>query len=433
MPLFMSFRSLYTLIISVWTIAFGFSAIANAKTGDAPKTQNKYASIIIDSDSLEILHARKIDGARYPASLTKMMTLYLTFDALNRGEITLDEPMRISANAARTPPVKLGLKAGKTITVSQAIQALAVRSANDAAVVLAERLGGSEAEFADQMTRKAKALGMRSTIFQNPHGLPNSAQISTARDMAKLADAIMRNHKQYYPYFSQRSFSYNGQKYNNHNALLGTVDGVDGFKTGYTRASGYNLVLSAKRDGRRIIAVVMGGASGKSRNQHMADLIERGFTVMQQNDENRARDRQKVLSANLNADLVIPPAPRLVEKPTDRIQAFTLRAGSGHSQETVRIVRGANNMMIPAAHNPNSWAIQIGTFRTEYHAQQANSFLLNDIALNIQTARPHIIPVQKSSGPLFRARLGGISHKQASVACKTLASRGQSCLVISPS
>ena len=433
MSLAMNLRSLYTLIFSLWMIVFGFSPFAAAKTSNTTKTQNRYASIIIDSDSLEILHARKIDGARYPASLTKMMTLYLTFDALNRGEITLDEPMLISANAARTPPVKLGLKAGKTITVSQAIQALAVRSANDAAVVLAERLGGSEREFADQMTRKAKALGMRSTIFQNPHGLPNSGQISTARDMAKLADALLRNHNQYYSYFSQRSFSYNGQTYNNHNALLGTVDGVDGFKTGYTRASGYNLVLSAKRDGRRIIAVVMGGASGKSRNQHMSDLIERGFSVLEQNDANRSRDRQKVLSANLNADMVSRPAAREIEKPNDRIQAFTLRAGSGQAQDTVRIVRGADNMFIPAAFSPDSWAIQIGTFPTEFHAQQANSLLLTDDALNIQAARAHIIPVQRNAGPLFRARLGGISHKQAAQACKTLASRGQSCLVISPS
>lgn len=416
-------------MIALWTLAIGLAPFAEAKSSEP----NRYASIIIDSDSLEILHARKIDGARYPASLTKMMTLYLTFDALNRGEIRLNEPMPISANAARTPPVKLGLRAGKTITVEQAIQALTVRSANDAAVVLAERLAGSESEFATQMTLKAKALGMRSTVFQNPHGLPNSGQISTARDMAKLADALLRNHSGFYPYFSQKTFTYQGRTYTNHNALLGTVKGVDGFKTGYTRASGYNLVLSAKRDGRRIIAVVMGGASGKSRNKHMADLIERGFDVLEQTKTKRAKPNTIEHPVNLNADLVPRPTPRIVEKPVDRIQAYSLRAASGHKNETVRIVHGRTDLAIPDRLDMNAWAIQIGTFQTELHARQANAYVLADAQIDIGLATPQILPVQRKSAPLFRARLTGISHERASDACKTLASRGQSCLVISPS
>jgi D-alanyl-D-alanine carboxypeptidase len=429
----MVFRVFHTCVIALWTLVVGLSAFAEAKSSEP----HRYASIIIDSDSLEILHARKIDGARYPASLTKMMTLYLTFDALNRGEIRLNEPMRISANAARTPPVKLGLKAGKTITVEQAIQALAVRSANDAAVVLAERLAGSEAEFATQMTLKAKALGMRSTVFQNPHGLPNSGQISTARDMAKLADALLRNHSGFYPYFSQKTFTYQGRAYTNHNALLGTVEGVDGFKTGYTRASGYNLVLSAKRDGRRIIAVVMGGASGNSRNKHMADLIERGFNVLEQNTASRAASKLRANRmdnpVNLNADLRPSLVSRIVEKPVDRIQAYSLRAASGHKNETVRIVHGQTDMAIPDTLDMNAWAIQIGTYQTEFHANQANTYILADAMLDIGPATPQILPVRQNSGPLFRARITGISHKRASAACKTLASRGQSCLVISPS
>jgi len=425
----MVFRILYTCVIALWIAGVALPAMAATKSSKP----NKYASIIIDSDSLEILHARKIDGARYPASLTKMMTLYLTFDALNRGEIRLNEPMRVSANAARTPPVKLGLKAGQTITVNEAIQALAVRSANDASVVLAERLAGSEAEFASQMTLKAKALGMRSTIFQNPHGLPNSGQISTARDMAKLADALMRNHRGFYPYFSQKTFTYKGQTYTNHNALLGTVDGVDGFKTGYTRASGYNLVLSAQRDGRRITAVVLGGASGKSRNKHMADLIERGFDVLAQNEALRAKPNRIDNPTNLNADLLPPTTQRIVEITLNRIHAYSLRGGSSQNGETVRIVHGQKDINIPSALNLHKWAIQVGTYQTEFHAQQANAFFMNDPALNIAMAQPQIQAIQRITGPLFRARLAGISHKQASEVCKTLASRGQSCLVISPS
>jgi len=418
-------RILFFLGSIVMASAVGFAPMAAAKTG----TQNKYASIIIDHDTLEVLHARKIDSARYPASLTKMMTLYLTFDALNRGEIRLNEKMYISANAARTPPVKLGLKTGSTITVNEAIQALAVRSANDAAVVLAERLGGSEAEFATQMTMKAKALGMQSTIFQNPHGLPNPAQTSTARDMAKLAEALLRNHANYYPYFSQRSFAYKGRTYNNHNALLGTVNGVDGFKTGYTRASGYNLVLSAERDGRRIIAVVMGGASGKSRNQHMADLIERGFDVMAQKNATR----NMVNTPLLTADIKPFTAQRSTSPPPDRVQAFTLRAASGQAQDTVRIVRGAENMRLPAQTGVNSWTVQIGTYPTEFHAGQANAGLLSEPDFQFTQAVPEIIPVSRNSQLFFRARIGGITHKQANSVCKTLASRRQSCLVIAPS
>lgn len=394
---------------------------------------NRYASIIIDGDSLEILHARKIDGARYPASLTKMMTLYLTFDALNRGEIRLNEPMHVSAYAARTPPVKLGLKPGSTITVEQAIQALAVRSANDAAVVLAEHLAGSEVEFATLMTLKAKALGMRSTVFQNPHGLPNSGQISTARDMAKLADAILRNHRGYYPYFSQKTFTYQGKTYTNHNALLGTVDGVDGFKTGYTRASGYNLVLSAERDGRRIIAIVMGGASGKSRNTHMADLIERGFDVLGKMKATDPAPRQIDNPVGLNADLHPVPTPRIVENTPDRFHAYSLRTASGNKNQTVRIVHGKTDMTIPDALKLDAWAIQVGTFQKEHQAQQASIYLMQDAQLELGRATPQIVPVQGNSGPLFRARLAGMSNKRARSACKTLASRGQSCLVISPS
>ncbi len=413
-----------TMIFRVFHIALalvffiGLAMPASAK-------QNKYASIIIDADSLEILHARKIDDARYPASLTKMMTLYLTFDALERGDISLDEKLRVSSQASRTPPVKLGLKAGSTITTRQAISALTVRSANDAAAVLAERLGGSQDEFAHAMSLKAKALGMQSTVFKNPHGLPNAGQITTARDMAKLADALLRNHAKYYPYFSQESFTYGGRTYNNHNTLLGTVDGVDGFKTGFTNASGYNLVLSSKRDGRRIIAVVLGGASGKSRDKHMADLIERGFDVLRQNEQN------KIAAFALNAD-ERPKTIRKVEHMPDRVQTYTLRAAHSSPQKTVRIVRGANGMNIPDV-KANAWAVQIGAYGSTLQAQAANGAVQADPSLGLANAAPHIIPVQRASGFIYRARLGELTHETAQAVCKTLAQRRASCLVVAPS
>lgn len=241
------------------------------------KAEGRYASIIVDADSLEVLHARQIDATRHPASLTKIMTLYLTFEALDRGELSLDSQVKVSAHAARTAPFKMGLKRGQTISIDTLIQAVAVRSANDAAVVLAEAIAGSEEAFVEHMNRTAAILGMQGTQFRNPHGLPDDLQLTTARDMAKLALATMTQYPQHYHYFGQSHFR--GQA--NTNGLLRERDDVDGFKTGFTRASGYNLVISAARNDRRIIAIVLGGASSGARNSHMSDLIDRGFEVIE--------------------------------------------------------------------------------------------------------------------------------------------------------
>ena len=241
--------------------------------------EGRYASIIIDADSLDILHARQIDASRHPASLTKIMTLHLTFEAIDQGRLTLDQSVTVSRNAARTPPVKMGLRAGQSVRIDTLVQAVAVRSHNDAAVVLAETLAGSEAAFAQRMNAKARELGMQNTVFRNANGLPDDAQVTTARDMAKLAHATLARFPQHYHYFGQTEFR--GRK--NTNGLLPRAD-VDGFKTGYTRASGYNLVISGTRaiagETRRIIAVVLGGASKDSRNQHMGELVDRGFDVI---------------------------------------------------------------------------------------------------------------------------------------------------------
>ena len=417
------------ILLVVFAAYFGLGMPAGAKN----KPANKYASIIVDVDSMEILHARKIDGLRYPASLTKMMTLYLTFDALERGELRLDEPLRVSVRASRTPPVKLGLKAGRTITVHQAIQALSVKSANDAAVVLAERISGSEQAFAVLMTNKAKALGMQRTVFRNANGLPNDDQFTTARDMAKLAEALLRTHRKYYPYFSQKTFRYNGRTYTNHNTLLGQVEGVDGFKTGYTNASGYNLVISAKRDGRRLIAVVLGGASGKSRDTHMADLIERGFKVQKQMDKNR--HRQFALNADeLRIKRMTTPTAKMAK--TDTIHAYTLRAAhniAGQQAGTVRVVQGTSGMHIPAHAAKQGWGVQIGAFASAAAAKNANLLTKADASLNLTKATEIIIPVERTNGIIYRARLGGLEHAHAVYVCKTLVSQGQSCLVIAPS
>src|SRR5262245_40054984 len=242
-----------------------------------PAWAGKYASIVVDLDSNKVLHARDADETRYPASLTKVMTLYLVFDALDAGKLKLNERMTVSKAASRQQPSKLGLKAGATIKVEDAIRALVTKSANDVAVVFAEKLGGSEAKFVAKMNAKAKQLGLEKTTFKNSSGLPNKGQVTTARDMAKLAEAMFMDHKDRYNYFSLPSFTWNKRKYTNQNKLLKKVEGVAGIKTGYTNASGYNLMASANRDGHRVIAVMLGGSSGKSRDQHVSDLLEAAF------------------------------------------------------------------------------------------------------------------------------------------------------------
>jgi D-alanyl-D-alanine carboxypeptidase len=234
-----------------------------------------YAAIVVDAKNGAVLHAAGPDAPRHPASLTKIMTLYLLFERLEAGKIALDTPMDVSEEAARQAPTKLGLRPGDALKVEDAIKGLVTKSANDAAVVIAEALGGgSEEEFARAMTRKARALGMRNTTYRNASGLPNDEQLTTARDQALLGIAVQERFPKYYRYFSLASFTYRGNAMRNHNRLLGKVEGVDGIKTGFTRDSGFNLVTSVKRGPRQIVAVVLGGRSAGSRDARMRDLID---------------------------------------------------------------------------------------------------------------------------------------------------------------
>jgi D-alanyl-D-alanine carboxypeptidase len=233
-----------------------------------------YAAIVIDDKSGQVLHETSADEPRHPASLTKIMTLYLLFEQLDAGKFKLDSRLDVSRHAAVQNPTKLGLKVGGTISVEEAIKGLVTRSANDAAVVVAEAIGGTEEEFSRQMTTKARMLGMTSTTYMNASGLPDLEQITTARDQAVLGRAIQHRFPVYYQYFATPSFRYRNQEIRNHNALLGNVKGVDGIKTGYTEASGYNLVTSCRRDDRHIVAVVLGGRSNAARDSRMRELIE---------------------------------------------------------------------------------------------------------------------------------------------------------------
>ncbi|WP_244501684.1 D-alanyl-D-alanine carboxypeptidase [Stappia sp. ES.058] len=234
---------------------------------------SKYSGIVVDAKTGKTLYSYKADTKRYPASLTKIMTLYMLFEEMEAGRMSLQTRLKVSKYAASRPPSKLGLKPGSTIRAKDAILALVTKSANDVAVVVAENISGSVSAFGRRMTQRARQIGMKSTTFRNPSGLPNGKQVTTARDMALLGRAVQERFPKYYKYFSTRLYKYKGRRYGNHNRLLGRVKGVDGIKTGYIRASGFNLVTSVKRSNRHIVAVVMGGRTGASRNAQMKKLI----------------------------------------------------------------------------------------------------------------------------------------------------------------
>ncbi|MBK9082005.1 MAG: D-alanyl-D-alanine carboxypeptidase [Rhizobiales bacterium] len=260
-----------------------------------------FSSLVVDANSGRVLQSQNPDELRHPASVTKVMTLYMLFEQLEKGRFRLDSPLRVSSHAASMAPSKLGLEPGETIEVEDAIKALVTKSANDVAATVAENIGGDEDTFAEMMTRKARALGMSRTVYKNASGLPNPQQVTTARDLALLGRAIQDRFPRYYKYFGTPNFYYAGAVHRNHNRLLGRIEGIDGIKTGYTRASGFNLLTSARRDGRHIIAVVLGGKTARVRDNIMASLVETQIA-------RAATGRTTTMVAEANAEDA--PAPR---------------------------------------------------------------------------------------------------------------------------
>ncbi|MBY0565916.1 MAG: D-alanyl-D-alanine carboxypeptidase [Hyphomonadaceae bacterium] len=260
------------------TLIVGAALAMMAVGAAAPAAaQERYAAIVMDARTNEVLLEDQADAGRYPASLTKMMTLYMLFEAIERGDLTMDTRLTASRNASRQPPSRLGLRRNDTITVEQAISALIVQSANDVATVVAERLGGTEARFAAAMTTRARELGMTETRFANASGLPDNRHRTTARDMALLSQALWNDYPEHYHRFQVQNFTWRGRAIRGHNRLLGQVEGVDGIKTGYTRASGFNLATMAERNGRRVIVVVLGGETAAARDAQVAYLVEGAY------------------------------------------------------------------------------------------------------------------------------------------------------------
>ncbi len=296
---------LFALMLAVLFVMTLFTSDAEAKRrnrvhrGKAPAaaatTDARYAAIIMNPVTGEVYHQKDADARRYPASLTKMMTLYLLFDALEQKKVSLNDKLPISELAARQPQTNLSLTPGETIPVETAIKALVVRSANDVAVVVGESLGGDVDSFARMMTNKARQLGMNGTVFKNPNGLPNSGQYTTARDMAKLGIALKRDFPRYYPYFRTLQFSHDGVTYYTHNRVMLRYAGTDGIKTGFIGASGFNLVTSVVRGGRPLVGTVMGGSSGRWRDDRMIQLLDQSYAVV----ASRGAVRGKMYPGNL--------------------------------------------------------------------------------------------------------------------------------------
>jgi D-alanyl-D-alanine carboxypeptidase len=386
-------------------------------------------SIIIDVDADRVLSAFNADAITYPASLTKMMTLYLVFESLNAGRLRLDQYLPVSYEAASRSPTKLGLRPGESIAVQDLILGLVTRSANDAAAVLAEGLAGSEPAFSEQMTRKARQLGMNSTVYRNASGLPNPDQYTTARDQAQMALSLYRDFPREYRYFATREFYFRGSVIHNHNHLLDWYNGADGIKTGYIGASGYNLAASAVRNGHRLIGVIMGGRSGGTRDREMAALLDRGFedigagTIAVAHREPPAAPPPTGTEAEQSQPAPSREKPGMLTRAASRLAARLSPIGKAEAA--------------PVSHEQHTasagerWSIQLGAFRTENAAEKAAR---TAAVLPVAKGKPSqiVAPARTDGDRVYRARLLNFTPQEAWSACIALHKKNIECSVVSP-
>ncbi len=444
-----------------------------------------YAAMVVDVKSGRTLHAVNEDALRHPASITKVMTLYMLFEQMERGKLALDSELTISAHAAAQAPSKLGLRPGSTIEVEDAIKAIVTKSANDVACAIGENIAGSEERFAEMMTAKARALGMSRTHYANASGLPDAEQITTARDLTILARAIQDRFPRYYRYFQTRSFAFRGRVIGNHNHLLGNVEGVDGIKTGYTRDSGFNLMTAAKSEDRQIVAIVLGGKSGASRDRIMADLVRsslpRAYAGARQTApateiaertrpavvaDGLSRTRTQVASAEDdevettnstdagqplqimparaatttpgsagqrgNASLpktaqAYAPSPAQAPFPTSASGKTEARLASVDSQparaEAPKPLAASGPRVVPTP-----WVIQLGAMDDEGKAKSMLAEARSQAGGTLAKAAPYTVKVEHGGATLFRARFSGFTEQDsAQDACKVLKGRGFNC------
>lgn len=468
------------------TLAVSFMGIQSAEAARRKKhvyraPPDRFSQIVVEASTGYILSQQNAGKRLYPASLTKMMTLYLTFDAIDNGALGKNQRVTVSKHAAAQEPSSLGLNAGETIRVEDCILGIATKSANDCAVVLGEAVGGSEERFARMMTAKAQSLGMRNTRFLNASGLFKSGQVSSAQDMAILARALIRNHPRDYHYFGTDSFTYKGNTYLNHNKLMQSYRGMDGLKTGYVSQSGFNLTASAVRNGKRLIGVVFGGATSKSRNNTMAQLLNQGFEKLDNVPLRSIAEQRQSISAppsltatsaaRVVADNQVRPAMQPPQSAAPQFDAMGLVIEEGDTAEEVtvpshtepRIIRGTSasstqqritrktktasaqnfvkdlsprplNTIPSGAWQPKtsgssqfgasgsmaaSWAVQIGAFSSHDAGLQA----IRAAKQNLPAAMggtENIVPLMTNRGMIYRARLSNVSRDTATNACRIL-------------
>jgi D-alanyl-D-alanine carboxypeptidase len=435
--------------VAIFLLVTGSNESIAARSSGS-KENPRYASIVLEATTGKILHQEHADATRHPASLTKVMTLLILFDQMKAGKVELSDRIRISKRAASMSPTKLGIPAGGSITVRDAIAAIVTESANDISVAMAEHLAGSETNFAKHMTRRAQQIGMSRTRFKNASGLPDKAQITTARDMARMAKFILTYYPQYYKFFGMGSFTYKGVTHVNHNRLMQSYPGMDGFKTGFINASGFNLIASAKQNGIRIIGVVFGGRSAPSRNAHMKDLLDDGFVVARRLYYAGGLNSSSTEAVSVPQEQIREPIlkPSSVSKPQASVSAGTIEPRFDQVMKSYAVTPNERTVIAQPDNKPiavpqnyaatqsrssealtGEWAIQIGAYQDRSTTDQALYNAQKALPSHLAKAQPVIVPIRSSDATwMFRARLAGFTRDEALQACGYF----RDCMTVAP-
>lgn len=408
------------LVVPLLILLCGFAAPAAARTE---------AAIVVDAGSGRVLYARRADTSIYPASLTKMMTLYMLFEAVERGRLRLDDALPVSRRAAGMPASRLGLRAGESIRVEDAIRALVVKSANDVAVVVAEALGGSEAAFARAMTGKARALGMSRTTFVNASGLPDDRQQTTVRDLATLARRLISDFPQFYDHFSAEHFRWRGHLYRTHNGLIGRYAGADGLKTGYIRASGFNLAASAVRDGRRVIAVYVGGPTAARRDREVVRLLDFGFERL--GAAPLVALGRPVAPPEAAREVAEPASAELADMETPAVPVARPVSASAADLGEIAPQRGpARERRVAAAAADRLYGVQVGAFLRPDDAYRAARTAIRRFPDQLLDGTIEVSPRQGRRKVFYRARIAGFGREEAEQICVSMKRQRLDCMVV---
>jgi D-alanyl-D-alanine carboxypeptidase len=411
-----SFRRLWSLpMMLVVVVAAMLSPLDPAQALADYRT-----AIVVDLNSGKVLYQHAADSERYPASLTKMMTLYILFSYLRDGKISMDSPLVVTPHAAAQAPTKIGLKPGQTIPVEDAIRSLVTESANDSAVCIAENLAGTESNFARMMTAEARALGMRNTVYHNASGLPDSDQVTTARDVAILGEHLMRDFPEYYHYFSLKSFTYHGRRYRNHNHLLVNYPGTDGIKTGYTHAAGFNLAVSVHRGDKHLLAVVLGGRTSRGRDASMRALLNKYFP----------------LAADRPAEPLIAAAPGLPLRRPAPTEIATAPAPAAAPVQPISYQDGPPPRLVATQDlhgslaGPGPYQVQVGSYATAADAEHRLSDVEHKAPNLLSGHAPVTTTFENGSQQWYRARFAGFSEDAAQATCAKLKRMSVDCLAM---